>query len=348
MRRQLATGIVASLAFLAAACAEPTSPPAASNPAAVPAFSATPINQGAEPLDLAVIGDVPYGADALAEFPSLVHAINGDPKVRTVVHVGDIKSGSTECSDAWFEEMARQFAGFQDPLVYAIGDNEWTDCHRANNGGYDPLDRLAKVRQIFFATPGKTLGGRNMGVEAEANFPENQLWVESRVTFAALHILGSNNGLDPWFGGAETPAQTAAREAEVATRNAANIAWLEHAFAVAHEQGSVGIALFYQADLWHPEDRAGGATFTAHNAFVARLAALAAAFDGPVLLVSGDSHDYRVDPGVPWFSLYGVTPPANVTQIIVDRSIEDDIDWLRLHVDPRSPAVFSWEQVFVP
>jgi hypothetical protein len=67
-----------------------------------------------------------------------------------------------------------------------------------------------------------------------------------------------------------------------------------------------------------------------------------------VLLLSGDSHDYRVDAGVPWFSLYGVTPPANVTQIIVDRSIEDDTDWLRLHVDPKSSEVFSWEQVFGP
>lgn len=39
---------------------------------------------------------------------------------------------------------------------------------------------------------------------------------------------------------------------------------------------------------------------------------------------------------------------ANVTQIVVDRSIEDDADWLRLHVDPRAPRVFAWEQVVVP
>src|SRR5205814_4952987 len=85
-----------------------------------------------------------------------------------------------------------------------------------------------------------------------------------------------------------------------------------------------------------------------HTAFVNRLAELAAGFDGPVLLVSGDSHDLRVDPGVAWFTLYGATPQPNVTQIIVDRSIEDDADWLRLHVDPRAPGVFSWEQEFVP
>jgi hypothetical protein len=316
-----------------------------SQPPLSPVFSAADINQSATALDIAVIGDVPYGDAARAQFPSFIDAINADPKARLVVHVGDIKSGSDVCSDSIFGYVAQQFRRFDDPLVYAIGDNEWTDCHRANNGGYNPLERLAKIREMFFATPGVTLGGRNMGVEAQAGYPENQLWVRSRVTFAALHLIGSNNGLDPWTSPLDQPA---ARQAEVAARNAANIAWLEHAFDVAREQGSVGIALFYQADLWHPADRAGGASFTAHTDFVHRLADLAAGFDGPVLLVSGDSHDYRVDQGVPWFALYGATPQANITQVIVDRSLEDDADWLRLHVDPNTPGVFSWEQVFVP
>ena len=171
--------------MLAAACAEPTSAPVSSNGA--PAYSVAPSNQSATPLDLAVIGDVPYGDEARASFPSFVDAINRDPKVREVVHVGDFKSGSDVCSDDLFTYVATQFTRFADPLVYAIGDNEWTDCHRANNGGYYPLERLAKVRQLFFPVPGRTLGGRNMGVEAQADYPENQLWVESRVTFAVLH-----------------------------------------------------------------------------------------------------------------------------------------------------------------
>jgi hypothetical protein len=341
MRRLLAVG---ALALLAAACSEPTSPPAASRPGGAPASSSAPINQSATPLDIAVIGDVPYGDAARAEFPSFIDAITADSKVRLVVHVGDIKSGSDLCSDSIFNYVAEQFKRVSDPLVYAIGDNEWTDCHRANNGGFDPLGRLAKVHELFFSTPGRTLGGRNMGVEAEEGYPENQLWVQSRVTFAVLHIIGSNNGLEPWTAPLDRPAE---RVAEVTARNAANIAWLDHTFSVAREQGSVGIVLFYQADLWGPEDRAAGAHFDAHTDFVRRLSELAADFDGPILLVSGDSHDLRVDPGVPWFTLYGATPRDNVTQIIVDRSIEDDADWLRLHLDPRAPGVFSWEQEFV-
>ena len=362
--KRAATAVL--LAVSLSACSDrPTAPASALSPTGPLASAGNAVTQSSAPIDIAVIGDTPYGDAAVALFPAMVHAINADHKVREVVHVGDFKSGSEVCSDARFQTSADLFNTFSDPFIYAIGDNEWTDCHRANNGGYNPLDRLAKVRELFYPVSGQVLGGRGKTVEAQAGFPENQLWVESRVTFSVSHILGSNNGLDRWFGDRkvngvavpETADETLSRTAEVAARQAANIAWLERTFATAKSHGSVGIVLFYQADLWHPGDRAGGATFTAHQSWVARLSQLASSFDGPVLLVSGDSHDYRVDAGVPWMTTYyGVPSPANVTQLIVDRSIESPatdvgtpsvIEWVRLHVDPRSPNVFSWEQVIV-
>lgn len=329
------------------------------------ASAGTTVDQSANPLDIAVIGDTPYGNAAIALFPTLVSSIDNDPKVREVVHVGDLKSGSEQCSDARIQLSANLFNTFEIPFIYAIGDNEWTDCHRANNGGYNPLDRLALVRALLFPVPGQVLGGRKMTVEAQANYPENQLWVESRVTFSVSHIIGSNNGLDQWFGdrkvngvsAPETPAEAASRIAEVTARQAANIAWLEHTFASAEAQGSVGIVLFFQADLWAPGDRADGASFTAHQAWVDRLVQLASGYKGKVLMIVGDSHDYRVDVGVPWVATYYGGPALpNVTQIVVDRSIESPatdagtlsvIEWLRLHIDPRSPEVFSWKQEIV-
>jgi len=38
------------------------------------------------------------------------------------------------------------FETFEAPLIFVPGDNEWTDCHRQNNGSYDPIERL----EIFF------------------------------------------------------------------------------------------------------------------------------------------------------------------------------------------------------
>ncbi|MGH9158049.1 MAG: metallophosphoesterase [Acidimicrobiales bacterium] len=91
----------------------------------------TPDSRSARPTIVAIIGDTPYGDAQLAGFPDLVHAINDAPKVDRVVHVGDIKNGSSLCSDSYFSTIAGHFAGFADPLVYTPGDNEWTDCHRA-------------------------------------------------------------------------------------------------------------------------------------------------------------------------------------------------------------------------
>lgn len=319
------------------------------------------------PVTYAVIGDVPYTDSKLdggPSFPTLIAALNQDPDVRRVIHIGDFKAGSALCSDPYFEDIATRFATFADPLVYTPGDNEWTDCHRANNGGYHPLERLARIRAVFFPNPGYTLG-RKKRIEAQDGYPENQRWRAGGVEFAALHILGSNNGRAPWFGDrpapntGETPAETASREAEYLARNAANISWLERTFREAREEHAAGIVLFFQADMWHPEDRAAGAEFTAHQAFVARLSRLATRFaPRPVLLISGDFHDYRVDAGVPWFAtFYNVPAPANVTQIIIDRSIEinrtgapdaSPIDYLKLRIDPKAPGVFSWTQVIVP
>ncbi len=55
--------------------------------------------------------------------------------MRLALHLGDIKSGSTTCTDARFAAALATFESFKDPVVYTPGDNEWTDCHRVNNGG---------------------------------------------------------------------------------------------------------------------------------------------------------------------------------------------------------------------
>jgi hypothetical protein len=219
-------------------------------------------------------------------------------------------------------------AAFEDPLVYTPGDNEWTDCHRVNNGGYDPLERLAAVRALFFADPGQALGGRPKALDHQAELVENVRWVESRVAFATLHVIGSNNGLAPWTGLGLT-APTAAQSAEVAARVAADIDWVDQTFDVAESAGLPGIVLAMQADTWDP------APASAQQAVVDRIAERTAAFDGEVLLLQGDSHIFTVDDPLelPNFSrivVHGETLP---------------FEYLRLTVDPVHGDLFSWTRV---
>ncbi len=56
---------------------------------------------------IAVIGDVPYGGMLIEHFPAFIGQINADPDVRMVTHLGDIKNGSSVCSDDYFNLNVR-------------------------------------------------------------------------------------------------------------------------------------------------------------------------------------------------------------------------------------------------
>ena len=88
----------------------------------VEATNGNPINTGSQQkYTLAVIGDNPYGAAKLADFPGFVEFINADPKVDLVTHVGDIKAGSGQCSDEYLETIRDLFAQFKRSAGFHAG-----------------------------------------------------------------------------------------------------------------------------------------------------------------------------------------------------------------------------------
>jgi hypothetical protein len=288
-------------------------------------------DQSAKRLTVAVIGDVPYGTYQEARFGELIDAINDDPKVRIAAHVGDIKNGSTTCTDERFAAIAQAFESFEDPVIYTPGDNEWTDCHRANNGVFNPLERLDTLRSIFFAQPGSALGRHPKRVDYQATMVENVRWVESRVAFATLHVVGNNNGLAPWTGlGQATP--TAEQIAEVEARITSALAWIDQTFDAADANGLEGVVLAMQADTWAPVPGSG------QQAIVDRIAERTAAFDGDVLLLQGDSHVFTAD------NPLGLD---NFTRIVVHGETLP-FEYLRLTIDHPADDLFSWERVALP
>jgi Calcineurin-like phosphoesterase len=319
--------------------------------------AAAPAPPAAAPSTIAVIGDIPYGAAKLAEFPTDIDKINADPDVSLVAHLGDIKNGSSVCSDSYFATIRADFDRFDDPLVYTPGDNEWTDCHRANNGGYVPTERLGKVRQVFFPVAGRTLGvnARQVVTEAAdpayASYVENTMWTQSNVVFSAVNVPGSNNDLVPWFG---TTPLSAAQQNEYSGRLAADLEWINAAFNTAGQTGAAGVAILMQADMWDTSALApGGDGLTGFDPIVQRIGTLAHHFGKPVLILQGDSHSYRVDhPFTSTDPLYGIHPLApdnleapNVTRVVVDGSA-NAADYLKLTVDPAAPGVFNWTRVY--
>jgi hypothetical protein len=297
----------------------------------------------------AVIGDVPYGDAQIAAFPGWIQQINHDPAVRSVVHLGDIKNGSSLCSDSYFDLIRADFDTFEDPLVYTPGDNEWTDCHRVNNGAYNPLERLDRVRDVFFDEPGRSLGQRQLNVEAHDGFPENVVYHRAEVTFVAANVTGSNNGLQPWSGlgyTEPTPEQVKA----VADRTAADIAVLHQAFAEAREHGDRGVVVMQQADMFDPTYVPTWNDIGAFQPWVQALIDEASSFAGPVYLMDGDSHVYNTDrplaTGSPWLTTYAVHGAAdNLTRVTVDGS-SNNKDWLKVTVNkPGAASLLSWTRV---
>ena len=307
----------------------------------------------------AVIGDFPYGPVKRAELPRLVDLINADPTIERVIHLGDIKAGSSsDCSDAYFLDIRQQFDRFADPLVYTPGDNEWTDCHVAskNNGLYTPTERLIKIRQLFFPVVGRTLGTRSAEVTsqaevdpANAQYVENVMWTHGDVVFATLNIQGSNDDTAPW--GLPLPADAGnypSQATEHATRLQANQAWINRAFERAQSAKAVVLAL--QADMWDPS-----AALDAFNPLVTQIGNLAIQFGRPVLLLEGDSHVFRIDrpftPASPLFVLHPNTPVApNVIRMVVNGSASRT-EYVRMTINPeaRDPAnFFTFVEVPLP
>jgi len=236
--------------------------------------------------------------------------------VSLVAHVGDIHSGKQYCTKAYDRSVATLWSAYRDPLVYTPGDNEWTDCHKAGEGGNvldakgkpvdyangNPVANLDLVRQIFFPEPGMTLGIKAKKVisqaqaydpahPTDANYVENVMWEQSNTLFVTVNLPGgSNNDADPWYGAPVTPEQTQ----EVAERTGADLRWLDAAFAKASADNAGSVVIIEQADMWDLDGKA-----TSHVAnydqFIQNIAGHTTDFGNPVLLFNGDSHVYRSD-----------------------------------------------------
>ena len=141
-------------------------------------------------------GDMPYAkANDGPKIAPLIADINASD-IAFSMYDGDIKDGSSKCDDASYTEAIKMFDDLKKPAIYVPGDNEWTDCHRKNNGGYDNLERLAHLRKVAFASP-KSFGRKKMTLVQQGKpgekFSENSRFVHDGIVFVGLNIPGSNN-----------------------------------------------------------------------------------------------------------------------------------------------------------
>lgn len=288
----------------------------------------------AQPVAFGLFGDTPYSAWERAQLPALIDEMDRED-LAFVVHDGDIKSGGSVCSDAVLRDMLGVFQASKTPLVYVPGDNEWTDCHRKSNGGYDPLERLSKLRELFFSGD-SALGQRPLPLERQSRDPafaryrENVRWQAGGALFVGLNLPGSeNNYHGTTHNGGPVP--------EFVERSAANRAWLAQAFAQARAQKLAGILIVIQAN---PELDAfsAGHSRPGYQDFLTQLRQETQAFGGRVVLVHGDTHWQHIDQ--PMLDATGKELVSNFTR--VETFGAPFMGWIKATVDATDPQVFRF------
>lgn len=320
-------------------------------------------DDGRESYSIGLWGDLPYSpVQSSAGVPNLIADMNAHA-LKFTVHDGDLKQGSgSPCDDNLYFQSLAFFNTLRAPAMFTPGDNDWTDCDRPSNGGFNSLERLDRERQIFFSTP-YSMGQHRMrqqvqtealclGVNGMVPCVENRRWTVRGVTYVTLNVQGSCNNL----------CDTAPNPAEFAARNAANIKWMNESFAVAKQRRSAALMIIAQANVgWDASDPTRAPlrnpatlaqTDGAPDGFKDYLLALreqVVAFKKPVAYVHGDSHYFRIDK--PFLSSTGQRL-ENFTRVETfgnnAANGNNDVHWIKVNVDTRSRDVFSYEPMMVP
>ena len=288
----------------------------------------------AQPLSFGLFGDTPYSHWERQHLPDLMAEMDREA-LAFVVHDGDIKNGASECGDALLRDMLAVFQASRHPLVYVPGDNEWTDCHRLSAGGYDPLERLAKLRELFFAGD-SALGQRPLALQRQsrdpafASYRENVRWEAGGALFVGLNLPGSHNNYagSRLFGG---PVP------EFVARSAANRVWLAQAFAQARAQSLAGILIVVQANPGFEDFNAGKAR-PGYQDFLTQLREETQAFAGQVVLVHGDTHQQQINQ--PMLAPVSRALVRNFTR--VETFGWPFFGWIKASVDAADPQVFRF------
>ncbi len=281
----------------------------------------------AETWRFAVIGDIPYSAYERREMPRLLELIASEhPEL--IIHAGDIKLSSDPCTDELYLDRLALFNSSRVPFIYTPGDNEWADCRRVSAGHYDELERLNKLRSLFFAEP-KSLGQRTVPVERQsAESPENLRWKLGPVLFLSLNVPGPNNN----FGMGRTA------KPEYLERTPHVIDWLKQGFALARREESAGIVIVMQGNPAFKHFAAG----LGHSGFRDLLEALlqeTLGFPGQVLLIHGDTHWHRIDK--PLRDRASGRRVENFTRL--ETFGYPIMGWAKVIIDTESPSLFRFE-----
>lgn len=244
------------------------------------------------------VGDMPYldkeRVMMTAPNGGIVQAINAF-KPAVLLHFGDLKAGGTSCTNELLLSRREQLFNLHPfKVMYAPGDNDWTDCDRKSlTHRFDELERLDFLRTNYFSGEGYKLTSKLTGLIRQEDFIENAKWSVNGLVFGTLNIPGTNNGrVGIELGDANAILSEADR------RDKLNKIWIDELFSDATHAN--GLVITFQADIYQPEIKKHPVECTQDNRrecdgymktrqYIEHKSAL---LNKPVLIVHGDTSAY--------------------------------------------------------
>ncbi len=167
-------------------------------------------------------------------------------------------------------------------------------------------------------------------------FVENSRFRHENVWFVTAHVVGSNNNLQG------SPVEDSGTDQEFFTRDRANRVWLADSFDKATATNAKAIVVAIHADMFRDgfdPDRETFAPTSGFKQFGEVLVMRAQSFVKPVLLLFGDSHEFRIFQPFP-------RRASNLTALEVYGS--EHMHAVEITVDLDTAPVFTFKSVHNP
>lgn len=207
-------------------------------------------------IQFSAMGDTPYG---VSDMRKLQHQLkNLNPSSTFVIHLGDIKTGITPCSNSWYQQVADILRTSPKPLFIIPGDNEWNDC-------FDPEDAWTLWTRHFLHFDKQWPD--TLHVVRDNRHLENFAFVSNGVLFVGLNLVG---------GKVLDPIQWSIQDRD-------NIQWIESQVRD-HKQSISRLVI-----LGHALPN------RYHRTFFVMLSRLGQSFGKPMLYLHGDGHKWIQD-----------------------------------------------------
>ncbi|RPD98777.1 hypothetical protein EGM88_06195 [Aureibaculum marinum] len=248
-----------------------------------------------------VIGDVPYGTTQRDGLINLIEKHNAQNDSEFVVHVGDIKKGSEPCDENAYIDINAILKKFTVPTFIVLGDNEYNDCDNPNQAFIFWKSHFLKFHENWnFPYP----------ITYQTNRTENFSWVQDKILFIGLNIVGSS----------------VHDENEWQKRLTDNGNWVKQLLEI-HKKHIEATVIFAHANIIE----AGSKKF---EPFTNLFKASAKTFEKPILFLNGDGHFWIKNN--PW-------EEKNITRV----QINGGVDALKVIINPNLENPFSFDNSFL-